>query len=490
MKESLQNEKNIVSLPNGNKLNFLAFSGSPTYKRALISIHDPSSKFYRSRMLESYTSLASIISTYKNDLSTQVIKGIEFLVKLYLGRNYSESMYTIDKLDEMTDDSSYKALLMFREQLKNQFGTSNIMINFNSENVNLFDIYIDYIGESLDISYDPLEYIYTNGFFSFKNKDKVLISIFIDPKQLKQLASNILSTTKSNKDDLSVITTFKTTFTKVLSDLLFSSFLSSVLTERYRAARESQLTSIMNIVIDSGKRGLGSLVIDGYWKNMEKLSATFYDLYNNIYLNFFLKDNSNSFLYPNFHDLNWIIGLGDWTQTNTTNPLIYYKLTSELSNVEIAKTLDIFKVKNSHREHPHLSDLTSRNTGRYKNPLDIDICRNSIAISRILPYLLYTTYIINRGFTFELTEKMINAIKASVTSTHATSGKDINKKALFNIYNKINDYLTTYSSLKSPIVCNKNVLQCMANSLLKDYSTVSYKEEIVQEEIQEAGENV
>jgi hypothetical protein len=400
-------------------------------------------------------------------------KALEFIVKCFVGRTYSETKVIVMDPIKQPDDDAYKNLMRAKEHLKQLFGSNNISLNFSNTNVNLFDVYLDDLTPPGNVKYDPLDFVITNGFFSFKSKEKILISIFVSPRLLKEQINNILSKYKGSDEFDSISSIALDAARDNLRHYFVASYVTALISDRYRESRTSQMVKTLNLVGEINKINIPAMVFDGNGKRINEAGKIILKNYRRDLEEFKLRNTipNDNWLYPNFNDLNNIIGISDYSYTNTENPLTYYKLTAELSGAEVNKALSKFNMHNSTVNIPRFDNISTRGDPSHKNTQEVDTYRSAIAVNRIIPYILYTTYLMNYGFGFENERRMSNAIKSSLSTIGFTALRDISVANMAKLSTKSKEYYDEYEfTIRNPTICNKNVVKAiiMAYNMVED----------------------
>ncbi len=488
MVKNIQSNPNLVNLSNGKTLNFESFGGSNNtelFKRYNIEqIISPNYSFYRERQLGIYNKLAPIIEGIKNSFQYDFAKACKEFVSIYLksARSYIETQHLLDTID-IFDDNNTDAVFgiaKFREQLKSLFGIQNLIIAYNVENKNLFDIYLDAIKDPEDITtFDVLDFSFANNTIKFAHPKDIMMTIFICPKKMKELMSAFIL---ENKDNFANYTLNTDTVVKVIEELFISSFITALVQDRYRELRLAQYTLIMNITkyaIENKMAEPFNVSSDRYRVPVARYFLyQLQEKYDAILTKFNMKKTDiYEYLSPNFQDISNKFDLvNSWSRCNI-NPLVLYQILCELPDGEITEFLTRFNIKNTSKEYNRISTLTKRSSGRIKNPEYIDNIRTTIALNRLIPLMYYITYIVQNGVAFKTTEVMIKEIHASLEIADVTAMKGVMYNALTFLTNKIRKYESVFGVLfHNPLNTQKSFIQFIFHFLTTD--KIIPKEEI------------
>jgi hypothetical protein len=392
-----------------------------------------------------------------NDLT----KAMSFLVSPLLGRNFQETMNKIDNFDYYKNAD--KVINLTREEMKKQFKTSNIVLLFSENTVNCFDIYLDTLRVS-DVLPNPLEFSFSNGYFTLKDIGQVQISVIINPKMLKQLVATLSTNyTQAEKNIYVGITDIGKELVKYFTYSLFGSLIQ----ESYREGRTAQFTVMLNVIKEMANRGISNNIFVASWKEREssvsKLYLLFKDVWSKFQMNYSEKTDvfrSECFLHPHFSDLVHFFGS---ELSISSNPLFLYKMFSEMTNSEIYSHLNRYNIKNFGKGIGKLVNIMS------SYPKDNNfayIYKATLSISRIVPYILYSTYFIAEGNTFSITSRIITAIRNALPVARSIGGGNVNQQSIKNLVTKIETYISEYYKLlNNPQFCNKQVIETIKEAV-------------------------
>lgn len=475
----LTSNPNIIHIGNGKMLNFESYGGKKPHQIFtecdFDRIYSVNSESYRERQLGMYSAFQPFIAQYKNT-GWNIVPAINDLINIYKRPTYIQMMDALTNCDLTTCDDGIRGIGKFKESLKAFLGTNNIVVAFNTENTNLFNICINSIQNLNNIdNVNPIDASFTaEGNVKFLHAADIVVTVFVGPKQLKELVQAYIVSDKTKKQFDAGIVEF-TTLHKALSDIFAAALITALIGETYREVRVNQYNTIMNVVkfgIEQNLQGTFTISAGGAWESGKY--KEFFEMLRNAYderLHAFLikGEQTVGWVSPNFMKFaNSFDTFRTWgSNDQTINPLLLMQAATELPNNEFGAFLAQYEIPREFNGFTRISNLSYKSQGNIKNSSVTDAVRSIIALARVIPFIYYTTYLNNNGMDFKTTETIIAEInKALETAYYLTTDNAVN--SIQKVINRIKDYEIQFkSSFKNPINTSRDYIQFMFEFLRK-----------------------
>jgi hypothetical protein len=478
----LESNSNLLTIGPNHYINFDSYGGADAgdVNRNLIEIHSTESQYHRERQLGIFTKFSPIVSQLEDKTFGKLNKAISELISPYIAQTYTQSQ---DNLAKIGIEEAAKSLEKFRVELKAFFNVKNVIAAFNTENVNIFDIYIDDVSSLEEPKFDVLDFGPGNdNIITLSNPQETIITVLINQKLIKELISKYILTNKdvfSNTNSFHINANFSNSgeLNSALHDVFISCFLGSLILERYREMRVSQYNYTMDYISWGIQQKYHDLFNESAYGlgNRETGKAVLNDIISaksKDFEKFHLREAASyEYLSPDFHTFNNMLRGISWEKV--VNPLLYTKIVTELTEAEVAESLKRLNLLIPIEKFAKLTALTHPSLGNNKNNIIVDTIRSTLAIKRVIPFIYYTTYILNNGSNFKTTETILNEIEGVYDNIRAIASSNVAYSGLFDILNRILDYSKQYKTIFSnPLHTNSNFINFMLASINKDISQV------------------
>jgi len=475
----LQSNPNIVHLPNGKSLNFESFGTVKTKdifeSHRIMSMTDPNNKFYNERQLAIYLKFKEILEGIKLDQKTDIVNKIgNSLLNIFIRKTYAQSLDALTNVNFQSDTVATHGIQSFREQLKTLFNMQNIIVAFNDDNLNLFDIYLDSVVEPTDLTVlNPLDFSVVDNYIKFVHPSKLNMTVFISPKFLKEIVFKYVASIKSTPafaipQDFDNLINNDYDLKKMIMEYFTVSLITAIIKDTYREVRVNHINAIFNIwklAVDNKMNDAFNEGLGGWDLKNKDIRIGFYNTLENEFqqlLNTFHMHKGAScyeHVSPGFYDCVIDIICDIWPRSDNinANPLILSQIMLDLQSPEINDAISKLTLINNTKETVKLSTLL-RNKPGSKQPVT-DCIRNTLGISRIIPLLYFSPYILGNGIQFKTVELMLNEIRSSMDASYAASSTSIEYSSLQQVIKKVLKYEQIYgAALRNPLNTGKKFI--------------------------------
>ncbi len=469
----------IISLPNHNKINLNVFNETipETTRDSVERFIDPNRSDVRRRILANVERLKDTFKTGTiSSSNSDVIGAIYALLDPFAATTTSGVIAALDnKNKEYSEEYMTRVLGKFREGLKNAMYNKNISVFFSPEVCGtIFDVHIDYVGHQFANHVDSLQFKIDNNWISLNNNADFAITIFINPVAIRKIILDEImrSTPDGNTERYFSYEVVRMSASRQIYGSLLSAIVIAAIADNYRISRETCIFTLFELLFDMEDRGLSNDLLDGEWKTIEIAAKTMiHERGNSLNMrNFNCQPDSptcpmfREVFDPTFYGC---VESGSIGGTFSMNPKTCAKIMSSMSDTELATYSKMIPL--DPKSSKYIDTVFHGRTGilvkadSSVEPKRTYEAKTTLGLRRMIPYILYSTYIAgNRSKMFHM-EKIFVELAENLDFTMWVSAGRSDMKSVSDIAESTQKMVSTIlPRVKNPLVTSHGALMALS----------------------------